>query len=31
VVSAGITYDVYLHSGMDAELLVQQGVEVQFI
>ncbi|MFZ1873380.1 MAG: hypothetical protein WAU54_11505, partial [Chania sp.] len=30
VISAGISYDVYLHSGMDAELLVQQGVTVQF-
>ncbi|MFZ1874886.1 MAG: hypothetical protein WAU54_19250, partial [Chania sp.] len=30
VVSAGISYDVYLHSGMDAEILVQQGVDVQF-
>ncbi|MHA7844958.1 Ig-like domain-containing protein [Serratia sp. D1N4] len=30
VISAGISYDVYLHTGLDAELLVQQGVSVQF-
>ncbi|KFK94905.1 MULTISPECIES: Ig-like domain repeat protein [unclassified Serratia (in: enterobacteria)] len=30
VVSAGISYEVYHHTGMEAELLVQQGVTVQF-
>ncbi|CAI1819955.1 putative fimbrial outer membrane usher protein [Serratia fonticola] len=30
VISAGISYDVYHHTGLEAELLVQQGVTVQF-
>ncbi|AKG67691.1 hypothetical protein WN53_00240 [Serratia fonticola] len=30
VISAGISYDVYHHTGLEAEILVQQGVDVQF-
>ncbi|PNB68929.1 hypothetical protein C1X64_30760, partial [Pseudomonas sp. GW456-E7] len=30
VTSAGVVYEVYQHTGLDAELLVQQGVMVQF-
>ncbi|WP_161782102.1 MULTISPECIES: Ig-like domain-containing protein [unclassified Serratia (in: enterobacteria)] len=30
VVSAGISYEVYHHTGMEAEILIQQGVDVQF-
>ncbi|WP_337265072.1 MULTISPECIES: Ig-like domain-containing protein, partial [unclassified Serratia (in: enterobacteria)] len=30
VISAGISYDVYHHTALAAEILVQQGVDVQF-
>ncbi|MHA7844957.1 Ig-like domain-containing protein [Serratia sp. D1N4] len=30
VISAGISYDVYHHTGLEADVLVQQGVDVQF-
>ncbi|KLG04700.1 hypothetical protein YA49_20265, partial [Enterobacter cloacae subsp. cloacae] len=30
VISAGISYDVYQHTELGAEILIQQGVEVQF-
>ncbi|VXD01336.1 conserved hypothetical protein [Enterobacterales bacterium 8AC] len=29
VISAGISYDVYHHTGLEAEILIQQGVDVQ--
>jgi len=31
VIAAGITYEVYHHTGMEAEVLVQQGVTVQLV
>ncbi|MBK5344656.1 Ig-like domain repeat protein [Pseudomonas sp. TH49] len=31
VIAAGVTYDVYHHTGLEAEILVQQGVTVQII
>ncbi|VXD01324.1 conserved hypothetical protein [Enterobacterales bacterium 8AC] len=30
VVAAGVSYDVYHHTGLEAEILVQQGVTVQY-
>ena len=30
VISAGVSYDVYQHTELGAEILIQQGVEVQF-
>ncbi|WP_446739789.1 Ig-like domain-containing protein [Pseudomonas sp. TH49] len=31
VIAAGVTYDVYHHTGLEAEILVQQGVTVQIV
>ena len=31
VVVAGVTYDVYQHSSLNAELLVQQGVTTNLV
>ncbi|QXI11249.1 Ig-like domain-containing protein [Pseudomonas zeae] len=31
VIAAGVTYEVYQHTGVEAEILVQQGVTVQIV
>jgi len=30
VTAAGVVYEVYQHTGLEAEILVQQGVVVEF-